>query len=543
MENNLGNNNKKEDFKYIYFIESHEKDKLAHLSLPKKIDGVDDLEVGQILISNKEGYLISIYRCRIYSNKIIDTNKNHHKFEFVINLLDKNKEKFKKTITNIDINQNNFLFEFKFANAGLFNKFLPPKSLQLSIEDYFNYYLNYFKDTLKYTKESEEINDLIISVQKALEEKNENYNFNFYLKIFIECHKIKTIQNHLNLFKIERINIGQIDIEKMNEVEEVFNSYIEEPNKIILNINNNPREEKYQIKLFILILFYYYHFKKENVKNLYDNENINKYIYKGLLKNIIFFKEYKLAKNQINQVINYSTNFNELRNALEYCSNTQDFLQLIDNNLNKFNHCFLKAKDEYEKNNDANKKKSINKLTFPLIEVADYIIPTKDDNLNEIFDLIKKLSKSIKKSVDKFYLILDSSFFRKYIEINKDENLDNLLIIKEIMKLAKRNYNVHEEGIDINKYIHDTGMKLSKLKQLNNIQIFKLIKNDINYKANSKFVKEKECLDVFDGLDISSIGKENKEICKAINWIEIFGKDFIKFVEKICRLIILINYL
>lgn len=169
-----------------------------------------------------------------------------------------------------------------------------------------------------------------------------------------------------------------------------------------------------------------------------------------------------------------------------------------------------------KKNNDASKKKNITKLTFPLIEVSDYIIPTKDDNLNEIFDLIKKLSKSIKKSVDKFYLIFDSSFFRKYIEINKDENLDNLLIIKEIMKLARRNYNVHEEGIDINKYIHDTGMKLSKLKLLNNIQIFKLVKNDINYKANSKFVKEKECLDVFDGLDISSIGKENKKYVKQL---------------------------
>ena len=110
MENNLENNNKKKDFNYIYFIESHEKDKFAHLSLAKKIDGVDDLEVGQILINNKDGYLISIYKCRIYFKKIIDTNKNNHKFEFVINLLDKNKEKFKKTISNIDINKNNFLF-------------------------------------------------------------------------------------------------------------------------------------------------------------------------------------------------------------------------------------------------------------------------------------------------------------------------------------------------------------------------------------------------------------------------------------------------
>ena len=135
--------------------------------------------------------------------------------------------------------------ELKFANAGLSNKILPPKSLQLSLEEYFNYYLNYIKETLKCTKESEEINDLIISVQKVLEEKNENYNFNFYLKIFVECQKIKTIQNHLNLFKIERINIGQLDIENMNEVEEVFNSYIGEPNKI--NINNNPIEEIYQI--------------------------------------------------------------------------------------------------------------------------------------------------------------------------------------------------------------------------------------------------------------------------------------------------------
>ena len=540
MENNLENNNKKKDFNYIYFIESHEKDKSAHLSLAKKIDGVDDLEVGQILINNKDGYLISIYKCRIYFKKIIDTNKNNHKFEFVINLLDKNKEKFKKTISNIDINKNNFLFEFKFANAGLFNKILPPKSLQLSLEEYFNYYLNYFKDTLKFTKESEEINDLIFSVQKVLEEKNDNYNFNFYLKIFVECHKIKTIQNHLNLFKIERINIGQLDNEKMNEVEEVFNSYIEEPNKIISNINKKQKEEIYQIKLFILILFYYYNFKNENVQNLYDNENINKYIYKGLLNYTKFFKKYKLPEDQIHQVIKYSGKFNELKTALEYCSNTQDLLQLIDDNLNKFNDCFLKAKDEYEKSNNVNKK-NINKLTFPLIEVADYAIPTKDDNLNEIFDLIKKLEKGIKMSIDKFYLIFDSSFFKKYIEINKDENLDNLLIIKKIMKLARRNYNVHEEEIDINQYIHDTGMKLSESKKLNNIQIFQLVKNDSNYKINSKFLKDAKCFAVFDGLDISSIGKEEKEICKTINWFEIFGKEYIEFVKKLCSLINDIN--
>ena len=538
MENNLENNNKQKDFYYIYFIESHKKNNVAHLSLAKKIDGVDDLEVAQILLSNKDDYLITIYKCRIYSKIISEANKNYHKFEFVINLLDNNKEKFKKTITNIDINKNNFLFEFKFANAGLFNKILPPKSLQLSLEEYFNYYLNYIKDTLKCTKESEEINDLIISVQKVLEEKNENYNFNFYLKIFVECQKIKTIQNHLNLFKIERINIGQLDIENMNEVEEIFNSYIVEPNKI--NINNNPIEEIYQIKLFILILFYYYNFKSENVQNLYDNKNINKYIYKGLLKYTTFFKKYKLANNQIHQVINYSNNFNELRTALKYCSNTQELLQLIDNNLYKFNDCFLKAKDEYQKKNDVNKK-NITKLTFPLIELADYVIPTKDDNLNEIFDLIKKLENSIKMSIDKFYLIFDSSFFKKYIEINKNKNLDNLLTIQKIMNLARRNYNVHEEGIDINKYIHDTGMKLSDSKKLNNIQIFNFVKNDSNYKANSKFIKERKCLDVFDGLDISSIGKEEKEICKTINWFEIFGKEYIKFVEKISSLINHIN--
>jgi len=538
MENDLKNNNNKKDFNYIYFIENHEKYKEAHLSLDKKNSGVDDIEIGQIFLSNNEDYFITIYKCRIYYKKIIDNNKNPHKFEFVINLLDKDKQKFKKTITNIDINQNNFLFEFKIPNAGFFGNILPPKSLQLSVEDYFNYYLNYFKDTLKLTKESEEINDLVISVQKVIIEKNENYNFNFYLKIFIECHKIKTIQNHLDLFKLDRKNIGKLDIEKMKEFEEVFNSYIEEPDKIISN--NNQKDEIYQIKLFILILFYYYNFKSENVQNLYDNKNINKYIYKGLLKYSIFFNNLKLTKNQIQQIINYSSNFNELRKALEYTSNTLDLLELIDDNLSKFNDCFLKSKEEYEKNNNDNKKQ-LNKLTFPLIEVADYVIPSNDDHLNEIFDLIEKLEKGINMATGKFYLIFNSSFFKKYIDINKRRNLDNLLTIQKIMELAKRNYNVHEEGIDINKYIQETRIYFLNLKKLNNIQIFKLVTDDNNYKANSKFIKNPKCLEVFDGLDISSISKEDKEICKTINWFEVFGEEYINFVNKICSLINDIN--
>jgi hypothetical protein len=36
MENNLENNNKQKDFYYIYFIESHKKNNVAHLSLAKK---------------------------------------------------------------------------------------------------------------------------------------------------------------------------------------------------------------------------------------------------------------------------------------------------------------------------------------------------------------------------------------------------------------------------------------------------------------------------------------------------------------------------
>ena len=73
---------------------------------------------------------------------------------------------------------------------------LPPKSLKLTLQNQFNYYINYL-NTNNLNK-----NDLIISTQKYLEQTQE-YDIGIYLTIFIYCDTTDTIQRHLDLFKPE----------------------------------------------------------------------------------------------------------------------------------------------------------------------------------------------------------------------------------------------------------------------------------------------------------------------------------------------------
>ena len=180
MEPKNNNNNKGKEYNHVYFIESHEKDKTTNLSISKRHPGIQDLGIEYTTISNN-GYFITIYSFKIFSEIICKNNKNPQKLEFSITLIDGNKDKFKKYNSNLVMYKDNFFFDFKFPNSGLFNNITPPKSLNQTLTEQFNFFLNYLKDSLKCTKESDEINDLVFSIQKYIIDKDLKFDFALYL--------------------------------------------------------------------------------------------------------------------------------------------------------------------------------------------------------------------------------------------------------------------------------------------------------------------------------------------------------------------------
>ena len=529
MEGQINDNNKKREYNYVYFIESHEQDKATNLSLSKKYNGVEDLGIAHTTISNN-GYFITIYRFKINFGIICKNNKNPQKLEYTVTLTDGNKEKFKKIITNLVMYKDNFFFNFKFPNSGIFNNILPPKSLNQTLAEQFNFYLNYLKGDLNSTKES--INDLVLSIQRYIVEKEEKLDFAMYLTILAECHKPEAIQNQLDLFKVETIKgKGVLSVDKIKEINNLFNGYIKEPNKVT---DDDFETGDYKVKLISVILYfnYVFNFNGESINSLFDNKEINIYLYRGLYTFTPLFKDYKIIKDKIQEIINEANNYNELKNALEYSINAKDLLQNIFDNIVKFNKCYSEAKKEY-KNNKKIKLK---------IEIPEMVIPQINDNLKDISDLIHKINTVIKNSKLDFYLQFDSPFFIKYTNFYHNQDLDKLLIILELILFLKKNNDLNEAQAYINKCINETGYFLGSNMKLNNVQILKCIKNDINYNPSSKYIKDPKCFDIFNSLKFDSIEREFKEIIKTINWINVFGKEYTNFITNICERIIHIKY-
>ena len=162
-----------EDYKYVYFIESHEKKKSIILGFSYNYTEFKDLKV--VYAHEQCDYYISIYQLKIYPKKIepkykIKIKLKEEKNEF------KKEENFEKSIKNYDLNKDNYLFDFKFKESGILIKTSPPKSLDLTLQNQFNYYINYL-NTNNLNK-----NDLIISTQKYLEQTQEyDIGINFYL--------------------------------------------------------------------------------------------------------------------------------------------------------------------------------------------------------------------------------------------------------------------------------------------------------------------------------------------------------------------------
>ena len=506
------------EYKYVYFIESHEKKESVKLHFSKNYTEFQDLKIVEN-IENELNYDISIYRFKIYPQRI---KKN--KFEILIKLED-NDNKFEKAITNIDLNINNYLFDFKFEVKGVLFKKNPPKSLDLTLQNQFNYYSNYLN------KKGLNKNDLVTSIQKILEHMQE-YDIFTYLTIFIDSFSPDTMQRHLDLFKQEYIK-GKVDINDntFTLIKVYLNSLENDPYQMIKHLNKEKEEEN-KIQLFSIIFYFNYIFNKKRIQEMINNEKINEYIYKGICKYGILFGGISLTNQQIQEMINYVTSFDELISVFKYNPNVLDLLKIINDNTNTIIDLYESALEEYNKSKDKYQK-------YPCINFEKLVCPYKDDNISEISDIIQNIYSIIDQIQPEYkdLLFFSPSFFKSYIELYDYVNIEKLIIIHDLVEFIKHNHRPFELNVDINKNIHDTGVYLCLGDKLTNIQILNFVKNDKYYLPKSKYLKEPESLKVLGKLDLKKMDEECIKEWKTINWVEIFEDDYLKFASTIINLV------
>ena len=507
-----------ETVNYIYFIESHEKEKNI------KIEILDDTFSLQSIYnmgfnSNKKNFIVTIYRIKIVEEKILDKYKGYDNLQIQIFLEDEQKNRFQKIIDNIEKNKDIFLFNFLFDKIKkIFKDISPPIKCNLTYQQKFELFIDAFSNILRLENDEKIIiiRNLIKSVQEDLI-NFQKYDFSLYITIFLECLNLKNlIVENLKLFELKKIKRIELSKEYQLKIKEFLNNFINENGKII---------EEYYIKeksLFnekiseLALCFYHFH-EKNKVIELLDNNNINTHLYHILLKNFFMFKkDINLPKKYIIQLLNLSSNFKELIISISCNKNLYVIFEIINENKEIFIQKF-------------------NKEESP-IEISKIANPQKEDNFDE---LIKKILNIILYENNKkiYFLNFSPSFFEKYIQFFEDINISNCIIMNYITYLIR---NINKE-FQLNNYLNNTiykkGLNFAKNKKFTNLELLEFIKRNTFYNENNYEKTNYRDLNILNGINIDNIDADFILIWREINWLIIFKSQENKFFEFICSLV------
>jgi len=369
-------------------------------------------------------------------------------------------------------------------------------------------------------KSEENINLILSTIKFIICQKK--YEFSFYFEIFMECFSIPASTQLIIEFDPNKIiGPGTITKETINKSIIVLNAYARKIEERISLIEDENDKMKFKVNFYTLLLCFYYFFKKETFMSLlYDEQNRDD-IYPVIIKNNIF-KNIEFSKEQIGELIYYSSNFNELLNALSFNKDILIFLQLIQENFDKISDLFKKESSETN-----TKEKGI------IINMDNIIKPSNKDNLEEISKYYLNSFESQLKSNNKIFVIFGRALFEQYIEIFKQKNILYLFHLKKIYQLIEKLNDFKNIKIkNFDNIIHKNGLELSKINKLKNIEILEFINKEINFK-----IFNETTIDILDGLDASTFNNEFYKKWKEFNLNEIFGNQYREFLEKIANII------
>ena len=510
------------DFLYVYFIENHIITANATISLESNSNEVNSLEeIPQPNYKNDKGVE---FKCSFYRFKL-ETKEKKKNMSVTINLKDDKDETFSGKIIIPDTSRDNYIYDFIFEPKKTQEPKRPPTSFIFSHEQQFEMYVNYLRKQ-KIKQQNFENLDLISSTNILFIGKGKKIKFSFYLMIFLECFATNFAQVHLLAFKAEKIeDKGEIPAAKLRSAKAIINVFERKPEKVLDNIKDIKSKEKNGIKLFTVIIYFYYNFARENLQNLFSNkdENVQNYIVKSLIEGKKdLFINFKLTKEEIHNLMNCIKSVEQLNMILQYNNaNLLELISLVSDDFNTFCNIY---------SSEANKKK-----VGMIIE--EIIKPNENDNFKEIYEKYIELVKKEKESNKIMFFLLDAPLLKKYAKLNEGKNVENLIYIQKITKFMKENVDKKLEMKDLNEIIHNTGLKLSREHSLKNNDILKFIKIDEFYNSREYNKKIYRSLDILNGLEINSFDDQFYSNWKTIDWYYTFDEQYYDFIKKVSDLI------
>ena len=554
---------------FLYFIEAHSTEtsveiKCLEKEYTKELEKVKNASVK--MPDEKEEVYYTIYKLKV--TPISGMKPLKIKFNLVV---DKEKN-FQSEIKVKEFFHDIFFYDFIYSSEEGSGKETIDVGKILSHLDQFRIYLSYLKD-MKKEENSSEIEDLALSTRKHLtiivkeKEKNKKvdnkyYDLSLYFIVFASCYKSPIFSDILSDFRLSRVDkkyYKKLSEEEIKKISDLFNELEETPG-LVLNDNGKSKDEfkKKKINLFFIILFFRL-FNEEDfqksLKNILIKEDTEKKIYKGLAKYSQIFKGILFEKDQISKMVANSDNFIYIKSSL---SNITSILVYFDIILENFDYII-----------DIRQKEIADKKITPdesILEIDNKKMISKNDDISTICKKYEKIIEIQKSKKIEQFVILSKNIFEKYIKFFENENLENLILlnklaekIRKILPKNIKNYKIDKKGkkgkknmieveedsnykkyIDIEnklkKSINETGFYLSINKKLTNIEILNFIKEDEDYIKDNKS-QIGSPLDIFEGLDLSSIDEEFMKEWKCFDWEYIFGKD-ININEKIFDMIV-----
>ena len=529
----MKNKNENSKFHYIYFIEAHEATRVFNFSISDGFKKTEPSEIEFIneQVSNNNNDILFI--CGVYRFKMNNIKDN---FEITILLKENNGNIFEQKINKKMIKGHNvhfFLYNFHFQSISKNkrNKF-PSPSYSFNLTNEFQYQLYLESIKIKYKdlelelEKTRALNDLLLCTQTLFIGENIQFDFLFYISIFIACYKTKLIKRHLICFKIERITeLRTINKEIINKAKDLFNSLAKNPEEIIKNIEENEKN-KYLNLLYQIILYFNIYFQSTKVNELLDDDKINNNLFSFIAKSSHILPKPSLSRDHLNSIVKICERFKEIKNVLYYNKDCYDILFIINENKK---HILEKYKQR--KNKDKTKEKKEKNEKKP-IELGEYIEPKINDSLFDIDLLIQDINIFRQKTNTKF-IIFSPILFRKYLYYINGFNYDNILIFQKII-----NYIInYESGFIINDFdikIHKRILKLIEEKKLKYIEILDFIQRDKYLNKKSNFYGD---FSIFENIKLNEIDDNFIKKWKDINWMKIFKGNEAKFLEKICSLV------
>ena len=468
MEDKESDQSSLNDQVFIYFIEVHDKSRIYKSILDDhsgtKSKETEILEEKEFQIQNLFNYIYKVHRIKIL--------KETPEFEIAVQFKKEGEKDniYERKIKKDEIIQNTsdiFLYNFQPADESQKKCFSTNFSDEypLSYFEQFKIYLNILKEKFKVERNSKEFQDCIKYVMNILNQIE--YEFIFYISVFVECFDTEINYQILKRFKTEKIlSFGESSNEDLNYFRDIINKINKEPNLVLEKINSYERPAA-KTTLYAIILFFDLKFQKEKLKSIKLDKDMIQYI---------FSKYYHLMKlfdfNDFKEVISLTDDCLSILFILEQ---TRNYL------LDKFNSLLQKTKELKEEKKIKEKKGEKEKEKDLIIQLDKYIVFKEEEkDLNKILFLINSLIGFQKENKTQF-ISFSPNLFEFMTKLINEKNIDQLFSLKETLKSVKQ---------------FETSSKYSK------IDIDKIVDKILNHSIISKnfeFFKNK-CEDLIDYL-------------------------------------------